>query len=405
MKANVTMDTPPSMAAATPPAMLLLSTQNGFLAQGEAARIIAPATRLGAAVARHFRAHASDLPLVGALPFDREADATLVQPQRLLDKATTATWLQQAARRVPAPRQWSLKAEPERSDFENAVAEAVRRIRGDNALQKVVLARSLLVRAEGDIDPWWLAQRLGRDASILRYVLPLPIAPGEAPAWLVGASPELLVSRQGRHIVSEPLAGSAPRCSDDAASCARAEALRRSDKAQREHRHVVEAIADQLAPLCRQLSVPTTPDLKTTASMWHLATRIEGELKHPDALEETSAAALAALLHPTPAVCGTPRTLAAQTIAALEPASRGHYAGAFGHSDARGNGAWHLALRCARIQGNEARLYAGAGIVAGSDPAEEAGETLAKCRALLDALGVEDGKPGNRDSRAGMRDP
>ncbi len=122
--------------------------------------------------------------------------------------------------------------------------------------------------------------------------------------------------------------------------------------------------------------------------MWHLGTRIEGELKDPEALAWTSSAALAALLHPTPAVCGTPRAPAADAIAALEPMPRGFYAGAVGWCDAAGDGDWHVALRCARVQGREARLFAGAGIVADSVPALEGAETRAKFNAMLNALGV-----------------
>lgn len=380
--------------------MLLLSHRGGLLSEGVQARLAVPAAQLGRAVAQHFAGNAgtvADAMLVGALPFDRSAPAHLLAPRLVRDADQAAAWLQCTASQAPAPEGWSLQAEPVRAGYVTAVATAVQRLQTASScsmgLHKVVLARTLRARSSTPISPWWLARRLAGDPGVLRYVLPLPgtDAPADAaPAWLVGATPELLLSRRGAAIASEPLAGSAARGPDLAASEARAQALRGSAKDQGEHRYVVQAIADLLAPLCRQLRVPATPALHATASMWHLGTRIEGELKDasPDGLPLASSAALAALLHPTPAVCGTPRAAAAQVIAELEPVPRGFYAGAVGWCDAAGDGDWHVALRCAHVQGHEARLFAGAGIVADSEPALEAAETRAKFNAMLHALGI-----------------
>jgi isochorismate synthase len=374
--------------------MLLLSHAGGLLSEGVQAQLAVPAAQLGGAVAQHFDQAAPGAQLVGALPFDRNAPAHLLAPRRVRDADTASAWLQCMARQAEAPQGWSLQAEPTRAGYAGAVAEAQQRLQAaassDMGLHKVVLARTLHARSATPISPWWLARRLAGDPGVLRYVLPLPVEADAAPAWLVGATPELLLSRRGAALVSEPLAGSAARGPDLAASEARAQALRGSAKDQGEHRYVVQAIADLLAPLCRQLRVPATPALHATASMWHLGTRIEGELKDasPEGLPQASAAALAALLHPTPAVCGTPRAAAAQVIAELEPVPRGFYAGAVGWCDAAGDGDWHVALRCARVQGHEARLFAGAGIVADSEPALEAAETRAKFNAMLHALGM-----------------
>ncbi|CAN7695357.1 isochorismate synthase [Pseudorhodoferax sp. LjRoot39] len=370
--------------------MLLLSHAGGLLSEGVQAQLAVPAAQLGDAVAQHFDRAAPDAQLVGALPFDRNAPAHLLAPRRVCDADTAAAWLHGMAQQAEAPQDWSLQAEPTRAGYAAAVAEAVQRLQPGGALHKVVLARTLRACSATPISPWWLARRLAGDPGVLRYVLPLPVQADAAPAWLVGATPELLLSRRGATIVSEPLAGSAARGPDLAASEARAQALRDSAKDQGEHRYVVQAIADLLAPLCRQLRVPATPALHATASMWHLGTRIEGELKDasPAGLPQASAAALAALLHPTPAVCGTPRATAAQAIAELEPVPRGFYAGAVGWCDAAGNGDWHVALRCAHVQGHEARLFAGAGIVADSRPEAEAAETRAKFNAMLYALGI-----------------
>lgn len=370
--------------------MLLLSHGDGLLSEGVQAQLAVPAAQLGSAVARHFAGAAPDARLVGALPFDRHAPAHLLAPQRVHDADTASAWLHGMARQAEAPHGWALQAEPTRAGYAAAVAQAVQRLQDGTGLHKVVLARTLRAHSATPINPWWLARRLAGDPGVLRYVLPLPAPADAAPAWLVGATPELLLWRRGAAIASEPLAGSAARGPDLAVSEARAAALRDSAKDLGEHRYVVQAIADLLAPLCRQLRVPATPALHATASMWHLGTRIEGALKDasPDGLPLTSSAALAALLHPTPAVCGTPRAAAAEAIAQLEPVPRGFYAGAVGWCDAAGDGAWHVALRCAHVQGREARLFAGAGIVADSAPELEATETRAKFNAMLHALGI-----------------
>ncbi|MCD9028299.1 isochorismate synthase [Luteimonas sp. BDR2-5] len=342
-----------------------------------------PAATLGARVDGFF-ARPIDGPalLVGALPFDPHRDDALFQPARL-GAAVTAT--------APLPvLAGDAVPEPDAQAYADAVAHCVARLQaaGDDAraLRKLVLARSLRVDAAAAIDPFALAVRLGVDPSVSTFVAPLPVASGDAPAWLVGATPELLVSRRGAAVASHPLAGSARRLRDAGADARAAEALQASRKDHDEHRLVVEAILDGLAPLCSRLQAPRTPSLHATATMWHLGTRIEGTLKDP----AVSAATLAGLLHPTPAVCGTPRDAALAAIRALEPVDRGFYAGAVGWADAAGDGDWYVSIRCAHVQGPAMRLFAGAGIVAGSQPALEVDETAAKFRALLDALGIDD---------------
>jgi len=345
-----------------------------------------PAATLGERVASFFAAPRSgpDL-LAGALPFDPHCDDALYQPARFSAPGTgalpsTLGPLFAAAELPPA------------ADYADAVARCVAMLRnapaGEDALRKVVLARGLRVEGAAPIDPHVLAVKLGSDASVTTYVVPLPVAPGEAPAWLVGATPELLVSRRGRAVVSHPLAGSARRVGNEAEDRRRTDALLASDKDLHEHRFVVEAILDGLAPLCSQLQAPPRPSLHATATMWHLATRITGTLKSA----EISSATLAGVLHPTPAVCGTPRLPALQAIRELEPFDRGFYAGAVGWTDASGDGDWYVAIRCARVQGHAMHLFAGAGIVADSQPALEVDETAAKFMALRNALGIDDAR-------------
>ena len=391
----------PIMKTAASPALtedgrthvLLQSKEGTRLTEGVAAVLSPTLPDLGAAVARHFASPLAVEPgmLAGALPFDRTQAAHLLAPQRVIDVGAAQDWLARMAGQGGAPAPWSITPQPTRARYEDAVAQALKDLRGPSDLRKVVLARTLRAHSTQRVNPWRLLQRLAGDPGVMRYAVPLPVAAGEAPAWLVGATPELLLSRRGARIVSEPLAGSAPRVGDARESEALADALRGSAKDQQEHRYVVQAIADLLAPLCRQLRVPDAPALHATATMWHLGTHIEGELKDASAegLPAASSAALAALLHPTPAVCGTPRAQAAHAIAELESVPRGFYAGAVGWCDAAGDGDWHVALRCARVQGHEARLFAGAGIVADSVPASEGAETRAKFNAMLNALELD----------------
>ena len=193
----------------------------------------------------------------------------------------------------------------------------------------------------------------------------------------VGASPELLVRRRGEIVESRPVAGTTVADSDEALL-----ALAASVKDTREHRYVVDAIVDTLGAHCSELSVAATPEVAVFGPVAHLATPIHGRLhiSQPNALD------LARLLHPTPAVGGTPRAAALDAIRALEGFDRGRYAGPVGWVDARGDGEWAIALRGAELDGARARLVAGAGIVAGSDPDAEWAETQAKLEPMLRAL-------------------
>ncbi|MCC6981725.1 MAG: isochorismate synthase [Bauldia sp.] len=279
----------------------------------------------------------------------------------------------------------TVRQDPSPQNYAAAVRAAVEAIAAEGSgLRKVVLARSLVVGSSEGFDIPTLLSRLRRDKSVLTFSVPLPALPGER-RTLVGATPELLVRKRAGTVISEPLAGSAARSSDPATDRERAEGLLRSEKDLREHRPVVEAVLDALAPYCTGLRA-SAPAIASTATMWHLGTRIEGTLRSAD----TTAAELAAALHPTPAVCGTPREAARALIAALEPVERGFFAGALGWSDARGDGDWHVVIRCAEIGERTARLFAGAGIVEGSEPEAELRETEAKFAALLRALGIEE---------------
>jgi menaquinone-specific isochorismate synthase len=244
---------------------------------------------------------------------------------------------------------------------------------GDGRLDKVVLAREATVEAEG---PWPRAEVLRR----------LRRRPGGATflyacGGFVGASPELLVRRRGRVATSRPMAGTVPRGDSAAAEAEGLARLTGSPKEAVEHRLVVDAVADGLAKVADRVQVGR-PEVVRLATVAHLATEITADLTGPlpTALE------LAGLLHPTPAVGGSPRDAALAAIAALEPFDRGCYAGPVGWVDHAGDGEWAVALRGATLHGPRARLMAGAGIVPGSDPDAEWAETEYKLRAVLEVL-------------------
>jgi isochorismate synthase len=294
-----------------------------------------------------------------------------------------------------------LTEEPPAPVYAEAVRAAVDLIDA-GALEKVVLARTLCVDAGRELDARRLLHRL-RALEPHCYTFAAPTKQGppssvagaktEAPARsrerspirirpLVGASPELLVSRRGDRVRSMPLAGTAPRAGDPDEDLANAEALAASAKNREEHAIVVAAVGDVLGGFCDDLTFDAEPVLEPTANVWHLATRFEGTLRDPSA----TSLELVAEMHPTPAVCGTPETAARSCIERSEAFDRGEYAGPVGWVDARGDGDWAIALRCAELDGARATLYAGAGIVAGSDPASELDETDRKFRAFLDSL-------------------
>lgn len=336
--------------------------------------------------------------LVGALPFERSASCWLYQPKTrssIEAEALTDLCRPVVSNIESADVSPSFYILPNRELYQEMVKKATIRLRQNSgctgALRKVVLARSLTVDRGTEFDMGRLLQRLMEDSSVTTYGLPLPNRMTEyAPRYLVGATPELLISRRGSRIESHPLAGSIPRHFQPEMDRNAADYLMRSEKDLAEHQVVVEFIADLLAPLCSDFCVPVSPSLRATRSMWHLGTHITGKLKHPDDMNTSSCLALAARLQPTPALCGAPRDHALDLIRQLEPFERGFYGGAVGWSDIAGNGDWHVAIRCAEVQGGRAQLYAGAGIMHDSNPHSEADETAAKFNAMIYALELED---------------
>jgi menaquinone-specific isochorismate synthase len=253
----------------------------------------------------------------------------------------------------------------------SAARDAVRAGR----LAKAVIAREIRVSSDHPIDVHAVLLRLRASfGSSYRYSLD----------GFIGASPELLVRVDGNLVESHPLAGTAPRTGDPANDERIAAALVASTKNQVEHRAVIEMVHDTLLPWCSYLDWEPEPRVVAVANVQHLGSRVEGRLSdpRPNVLE------LVRALCPTPALGGAPRDEALRLIAEVEGFRRGRYGGAVGWVDANGNGTWAVAIRCAELSADRlsARLVAGGGIVADSDPRDELAETQAKFQAMLSAL-------------------
>jgi salicylate biosynthesis isochorismate synthase/menaquinone-specific isochorismate synthase len=261
------------------------------------------------------------------------------------------------------------------SHYEEAVARAVARIRAGE-LEKIVLAREVEVHAPRDHDAPAVIGLL-RDAYPSCFVF----AVGRGDATFLAASPELLVRREGQRASTVALAGSTRRSADPAVDDHLGEQLLQSEKDREENAIVARRIARALRPHAVWVTAAPEPSLVRVANIQHLARPIRAQLAAP-----LDAIALAALLHPTPAVGGEPGAIAARLIPALEGLDRGWYAGAVGWTDATGDGEFSVALRCALLRGATAHLYAGCGIVRDSDPSAELAETDTKFGALLPVL-------------------
>lgn len=316
--------------------------------------------------------------LIGALPFDVREASCLYVP-------ASYAWCERAepAQQPGVARGSSdlldQRSVPDEDGFKRAVEHAIVNFRHSD-VRKAVLSVIRELRFADAMDVDRLLANL-RAQNRTGHLFRIPLAEdGE----LIGISPELLLRKQGGHIVSNPLAGSAKRQRDPDADRAAAERLERSEKDQYEHRLVIENIRGILAPHCTELDVPERPSLMSTAALWHLSTWIEGALKDP----AMTALQLACLIHPTPAVCGFPTESAHKLIRYVEPFERGLFTGLVGWCDAQGNGEWAITIRCGIVKHDTLKLFAGAGIVEASNPASEWEEVQAKLGTMLNACGL-----------------
>lgn len=307
-----------------------------------------------------------DQHLLLALPPEVDADA-MTEQLRSLETPPDPVY--------PNLGDHTLESYPSVSEWTRIVSEAVAAIE-DEAIRKVVLARSVIVRSDTAPDGFNVLSHLERS-----YRQCFGFGWRVNGATFIGASPELLVRSSGGVVTSNPLAGTAPRGEGEAEDRMLAEALMRSEKDQIEHRYVVDDVAERLAPLADDLVVPAEPSLKRMATVQHLSTRVTGTTR-PD----VHVLDLVDALHPTPAVGGTPRDPALAFIENAEPFDRGWYTGGVGWIDGAGDGEFAIGLRCGLLEGTNAHVFAGAGIVADSNPDAELLETRLKFRPMLELL-------------------
>lgn len=356
----------------------MLAGPTGTLIVDEAPRTFSQADAARAAL------RSGDVPMVvGALPFDPESAAALMVPQGVRSATALPPWPD-----GPLPQVRVTAEAPSPADHRARICRALGELTApDGVLHKVVLARGLQLVADEPLDARMILGRLvSADSTGYGYLVDLTAAGDPySGAALVGASPELLVARDGERVSCRPFAGSAPRSPDPAVDAENAAALAESGKNRHEHQLVVDQLRTALDPLCTELSVAPEPQLSRTAAVWHLSTPVTGRLR------ETSITALdlALTLHPTAAVGGVPTRAAVDLIRELE-GDRGFYAGAAGWCDAAGDGRWVVSIRCAQLSADRrhALASAGGGIVAESDPDDELAETTVKFSTILSALGV-----------------
>jgi menaquinone-specific isochorismate synthase len=329
---------------------------------------------------------------LGSVPFVPGAAADLVVPRVQFRKdvsgATSVTVVgatedagdivAEALRaREPAPAaaaSWSIEPGVAVDAYLAAVVAARDAVRAGE-LTKAVIARPIIVRSSEEIDVHAVLRRLRASfGSSYRYSID----------GFIGASPELLVEVQGPIVRSHPLAGTAPRTGDVDNDARIAADLIASTKNQIEHRVVIDVVHDTLLPWASYLDWEPEPSIVTVANVQHLGTRMEGMLSQPG----PSVIELVRALSPTPALGGHPRNEAIELIQRVEGFERGRYGGAVGWVDGAGNGTWAVAIRCAELSDDRrsARLVAGGGIVADSDPHAELAETQAKFQAMLSAI-------------------
>lgn len=331
--------------------------------------------------------------VVGAIPFNILKPASLFIPLSVQWHDSLLFFTGQAPER-PRISSYHVLSVPEPAAFQEGVNRLLELI-SQKKLHKAVLSRTLDITLPHALSIPHILNHLAYHHSH-GYTFAVPLAPElshtsspdavASTRTLFGASPELLITKKGQRIKGNPLAGSAARSADPVEDQRRAAALLSSAKDRNEHAIVIDAVASALQPYCSKLEVPAEPSLIHTNAMWHLSTEINGILKD----DSVTSLDLALAMHPTPAICGTPTDAARDAIQAIEPFDRGFYSGAVGWSDANGDGEWAVTIRCAETEGTLLRVFAGAGIVSGSNAEAELAETSAKFRTILAAMGLNE---------------
>jgi menaquinone-specific isochorismate synthase len=323
--------------------------------------------------------------LFTSFSFDRNEESVLVIPKVIVGQKGSQSWITWIGDQ-PQPVLSDLPAQYSHSTFtygdgsissdawKERVAEAIKRIE-QSEVDKVVLARDLAATTTSEIDARPILKKLSAE---------YPSTWTFAVDGLVGATPELLLRLSRGMVTSRVLAGTIPKTGDDEKDLALAGSLARSSKDLEEHEYAVRSVADALEPFCSSTNVPESPFVLHLANVMHLATDVTGALI--ETKQRVDAFSLLKSLHPSAAVCGTPRNIAFDIIDEIEGMNRGRYAGPVGWIDASGDGELGIALRTGQISGKEIRIYAGCGIVAGSNPEKELEESAAKMIPMRSAL-------------------
>ena len=323
--------------------------------------------------------------LFTSFSFDRNEESVLVIPKVIVGQKgaqSWITWIGDTPQPVlpESPAQYSQgtfifgDGSISTSAWKERVAEAIKRV-DSSQVDKVVLARDLVATSTTGIQTIPILKKLAAE---------YPSTWTFAVDGLVGATPELLLRLSRGMVTSRVLAGTIPKTGNDEKDLALAASLARSSKDLEEHEYAVRSVADALEPSCSSTNVPESPFVLHLANVMHLATDVTGALI--ESKQRVDAFSLLQSLHPSAAVCGTPRNIAFDIITEVEGMNRGRYAGPVGWIDASGDGELGIALRSGQITDREIRIFAGCGIVAGSNPEKELEESNAKMIAMRSAL-------------------
>lgn len=318
--------------------------------------------------------------IIGAIPFDNRTKATIIVPEQLMCYQNSDIIDDLQIKNQSSKIAYGTDI-PERHQFNEMIQQAINYI-NDQQFNKVVLARTLTLRLETEPQvSAWLTNLIQKNNQ--GYIFSIGT---DFYRSLIGASPELLVKKEGKMVTINPLAGSRKLTWNKEKDAELEKELLHSKKDLHEHKIVVDFMCERLSAYLSNIDFNENPDVLYTDTMIHLSTVIKGEVKN----DSISSLDLAELLHPTPAICGEPQKQSLDFIQKIEPFSRGYYTGLVGYMDGNGDGEWVITIRCAEIKDKEITLFAGAGIVNNSIQNSEYNEISGKFTTILNAMGLNE---------------
>src|SRR5699024_3836981 len=299
--------------------------------------------------------------VMGAVPFDYSESSEMIIPAEV-DISGMLETEEKEQEAISSAQPYEMQPVPGPEVYMDGVKQGLQKIASGH-IDKIVVSRALDFKTKELVDVKQILKNLAQHNK-QGYTFAVDLSNDKRNAeknalnekrTLLGASPELLVSKTGDTLFANPLAGSRTRSDDPAEDQRRALELLDSEKDLYEHAVFVDLVREALTPFCKTIDVPETPSLIKTEAMWHLSTEIYGTLEN----EETSSLELGIALHPTPAVCGYPTSLAREAIYEIEPFDRDFFTGMVGWCDEHGDGEWVVTIRCAEVQAHSMRLFAG----------------------------------------------